>query len=152
MAHLTRACRHSLRKRVAFRTVAAPAWKLYWCTTEDHDEDWFVVARSNREARRFHEDVEGYGPGDADAVLVMRFPAELQAAAAAEAGWPSLKFLRECGGEILRSESPRVVRFGERVFSEGMLDHELMELEDDRAEARGDGRPHGTQRRHRRPS
>ena len=34
---------------------------LYWCTTEDADEDWFVVADSARAARRYHERAEGYG-------------------------------------------------------------------------------------------
>jgi len=33
--------------------------KLYWVTTEDHEEDWFVVAISAKEAAKFHED---FGP------------------------------------------------------------------------------------------
>ena len=41
--------------------------KLYWVTTEDHDEDWFIVASSPEEASKYHEDMEGYVPGDADA-------------------------------------------------------------------------------------
>jgi len=32
---------------------------LYWVTTEDHAEDWFVVANNAKEAATFHEDVEG---------------------------------------------------------------------------------------------
>jgi hypothetical protein len=30
--------------------------RLYWVTTEDHDEDWFVVAPNEVEACMFHED------------------------------------------------------------------------------------------------
>jgi len=33
--------------------------KLYWVTTEDHEEDWFVVAISTKKAAKFHED---FGP------------------------------------------------------------------------------------------
>ena len=37
---------------------------LYWVTTDDHGEDWFVIAGSQEEAVRFHEQEEGYDPGD----------------------------------------------------------------------------------------
>lgn len=33
---------------------------LYWVTTEDHAEDWFVLARNAKEAGTLHEDMEGY--------------------------------------------------------------------------------------------
>lgn len=42
---------------------------MYWCTTPDSDEDCFVVAESAAVARRFHEDAEGYGRGEAHAEL-----------------------------------------------------------------------------------
>jgi hypothetical protein len=29
--------------------------KLYWVTTQDHDEDWFIFAESARSARAYHE-------------------------------------------------------------------------------------------------
>ena len=45
--------------------------ELFWVTTEDHDEDWFVVASSAEEASRFHEDAEGYDPGDATAEEIL---------------------------------------------------------------------------------
>jgi hypothetical protein len=45
---------------------------LYWVYTYDHHEDWFVYARSSREAREFHENDVGYGPGDARASLVCK--------------------------------------------------------------------------------
>ena len=45
--------------------------KLYWVTTQDHDEDWFILAESARQARAFHEDYEGYGKGDAHSRLIV---------------------------------------------------------------------------------
>ena len=45
--------------------------KLYWVTTQDHDEDWFVFAESARRARSYHERYEGYGKGDANSRLIV---------------------------------------------------------------------------------
>jgi hypothetical protein len=45
--------------------------RLYWVTTQDHDEDWFIFAGSARQARAFHEDYEGYGKGDAHSRLIV---------------------------------------------------------------------------------
>jgi hypothetical protein len=45
---------------------------LYWVTTPDRDEDWFILAKTRRSAERFHERYEGYNPGDATAHLVRR--------------------------------------------------------------------------------
>jgi hypothetical protein len=39
--------------------------KLYWVTTHDHDEDWFILAESAKSARAYHEYYEGYDKGDA---------------------------------------------------------------------------------------
>jgi hypothetical protein len=38
---------------------------LYWVTTDDHDEDWFILARTSRTAESYHIQYEGYEPGDA---------------------------------------------------------------------------------------
>ena len=45
--------------------------KLYWCTTDGHDEDWFILAESARSAKRYHEYYEGYGAGDAHSRLIV---------------------------------------------------------------------------------
>jgi len=37
---------------------------LYWVTTDDHDEDWFILARTGRTAESYHIQYEGYEPGD----------------------------------------------------------------------------------------
>ncbi len=103
-------------------TKKAPSpFKLYWCETEDHGEDWFIIARSITSACRIHEDEEGYGRGDADAELICELPSFLQKTT--EAGWPSRAVLEGCGGEILKGtgddDQPRVVRIDGRVFGEG---------------------------------
>jgi hypothetical protein len=45
--------------------------KLYWITTQDHYEDWFIFAESAKSARAYHEDYEGYGKGDARSRLIV---------------------------------------------------------------------------------
>lgn len=70
--------------------------KLYWAETNDHDEDWFIVATSAREARRIHEDSEGYDRGDAEVTLVCRLPESEQSH---HAGWPRDGLLKACGGK-----------------------------------------------------
>lgn len=120
-----------------------PTWRLYWCTTEDHDEDWFVVARSAAAARRYHEQAEGYARGDAASQLVAVVPGAL---APRHANWPSRELLEQCGGIIERWESPRVVQFGGVRYCEGMLQHELDRLVDDEFERRDGERPNRTQR------
>ena len=44
---------------------------LYWVTTADHSEDWFILAKSAGAAKRFHENYEGYNHGDAKARLIL---------------------------------------------------------------------------------
>jgi hypothetical protein len=45
---------------------------LYWVTTDDHDEDWFILARTGRTAESYHIQYEGYETGDARAELILR--------------------------------------------------------------------------------
>jgi hypothetical protein len=44
---------------------------LYWVTTLDHDEDWFIFAKTSRSAASYHERYDGYDTGDARARLVI---------------------------------------------------------------------------------
>ena len=71
--------------------------KLYWLTTEDHDEDWFVVASSAGEACKFHEDAEGYAIGDATAEEILSIPENIPA----ESGWPSDELLVAVGAKFI---------------------------------------------------
>ena len=43
---------------------------LYWVETDDHDEDWFIVAGSSEAAEKWFELAEGYDPSDACSVKV----------------------------------------------------------------------------------
>jgi len=44
---------------------------LYWCTSADHAEDWFIFADNAQQARAYHEDYEGYGVGDSHSRLIV---------------------------------------------------------------------------------
>lgn len=108
-------------------------WKLYWCETDDHDEDWFVVARDAVEAFRYHEEAEGYDEDDARAEFVCVLPPSEQNVDGP--GWPDRSTLEACGAEFLPN-SPQdggnelranlgsgsyVVRLRGRTFAEGDL-------------------------------
>jgi hypothetical protein len=122
---------------------ALPKIGLYWCWTADHDEDWFVLARRARDARRFFERAEGYDH-EGQSRRVAPLPEALQRTA--QVGWPDVEVLTACGARLLRSESPRVVELNGERFVEGMLQHELDRLTDDMIERRGQGRPNHTAR------
>lgn len=126
--------------------MTAP-WKLYWCWTDDHDEDWFIVARSAQAARREHESEEGYELGAAQCSLVCRLP-EARQKTTTHPGWPDHELLVACGGVEMEphTAAPRVWRFGKRVYREGALQAMITATHDDMFEARGEGRPNGTQR------
>lgn len=120
-------------------TNRAKRFALYWCTTPDGDEDWFVVAPTARAARAFHERAEGYDAGDATAERVVALPQELVEGGewrdpetgerSPGAGWPSDAVLRACGGEVAPLDNDelrgalgvvcKLVRFGARVFRPG---------------------------------
>jgi hypothetical protein len=93
-----------------------PSAKLYWCATPDNDEDWFIVATTQRSACRQHEIGEGYGPRTASAELVCELPA---AYATTEKGWPSDDLLFACGAEFIKNGAARMVRIGDRIYGEG---------------------------------
>ena len=113
---------------------------LYWCETDDHDEDWFIVASSAKEARRMHEDIEGYGRGDARATLIVRIPKELHP----PVGHPTHELLRSLGTVFLSEEAPRIVQVDATVYQEGGMDAVIDRISDDQCEALGLGRPNRT--------
>ena len=114
--------------------------KLYYVTTEDHAEDWFVVANNAEQAATFHEDAEGYDPCDATAEMILEVPDGI----ITDIGWPSDEVLRSCGARILAGAPARVVEIGNRRFCEGLLESTIRELDDDIFEAIGEGRPNKT--------
>lgn len=106
---------------------------LYWCETADHDEDWFVVASSARQACKLHEEAQGYGPGEAQAPLVCRIPRTLPA----HKGWPDHALLRARGAGFRSDRPPRVVDLNATVYQQGGRDAVINRLADDYAEAAG---------------
>jgi hypothetical protein len=95
---------------------------LYWCSTSDHDEDWFIIAPRNRDARRIHAYEEGYNFEDTKAQFVCRIP---QCSLSYERGWPSHELLVVCGAEIVRESQPRIVEIAGSTYEEGRLDAEI---------------------------
>jgi len=115
---------------------------LYWVTTEDHHEDWFVIASSSEDACKFHEDNEGYDPGDATAEKVVSIPND----AVTETGWPSEELLIGLGAQFIQKDNIRVVEIEGRKFCEGMLESLIAEICDDEFQARGDDRLNETKK------
>lgn len=104
-------------------------WKLYWCETSDHAEDWFVVAKTIDEARAFHALAERHEQATTSAEFVCVLPPfEQQAIRAKGPHWPSNDTLVACGGvfltgsrlETAATHTPpaRVVELHGRVFGE----------------------------------
>ena len=91
---------------------------LYWVTTGDHAEDWFIVANIPEEACIFHEENEAYDPGNATAKMIMKIPKAITT----DIGWPSEEVLHSCGANILLEGHTRVVEIGDRRFCEGLLE------------------------------
>ena len=116
--------------------------KLFWVTTDDHDEDWFVVASSPKKAARYFENYEGYGPGEATAEQILDIPENIPA----ETGWPSSELLLELGAIFIMKGDTRVVEIGGRRFIEGMLEAIVNEVTDDLFEILRNERPNKTKK------
>lgn len=108
----------------AARVRAEESLKLFWVVTDDHHEDWFIVAHSAREAAKLHESYEGYDIGDATVEYVVDLPVGTRARPDSEVGWPVDETLIACGAKFIQNRrgKPRVVYVGGRTFSEGTMD------------------------------
>jgi hypothetical protein len=113
--------------------------------TDDHDEDWFILAPTAQAARRYHAEYEGYSSGDAHAELIMRVVAgQISGPTPRHA---QLAHLRKLGFEVLSPDPHgRTVRLAGRTFVEGHLESLVAEASDHAWEALGAGRPLGTKR------
>lgn len=116
--------------------------QLYWVTTEDHCEDWFIIAAGENEAAELHENLEGYDAGDATAEWVLDIPEGISA----EKGWPPEETLTALGGYFHATGDIRVVEIAGRRFSEGLLESVLRTLDDDNFESDGFGRLNATKK------
>jgi hypothetical protein len=117
---------------------------LYWVTTEDHDEDWFVLAPSPEEATQYFENYEGYNEGDAEAEEIIGISDDLQL----ETGWPDKELLKKLGFVYLSNEDDhtRVVEFYGRKFIEGEMEAIIAELSDNLIEEQSGERPNKTKK------
>ena len=91
---------------------------LYWVTTKDNDEDWFIFVHSARTAAKLHEEYHGYNPNYANANLVIsQVPEFVVSAVPCPADISHLKDLRF---EIVNLEpSHREVCLNGTMFVEG---------------------------------
>jgi len=111
---------------------------LYWVTTDDQYEDWFVLAPSPEEATQYFENYEGYNLGDAEAEEILEISDDLQV----EKGWPSRELLEKLGfNYYLSDDHTRVVEFLGRKFIEGSLEAIMNEIQDDLLEEHSGERP-----------
>jgi hypothetical protein len=130
---------------VGSQGVSGPRINLYWVTTDDNDEDWFIFAHTRRAAAHFHEDYEGYNTYDASARTILT-NAHL---AKYKNGTPpchaQIEDLQALGFEILDGPKfGRAVRFRGEAFAEGCMEALVREADDNHFEAAGKGRPNGT--------
>jgi hypothetical protein len=100
--------------------------KLYWVTTEDHCEDWFIVSHSAKAAERFHEINEGYSRGEASAEEILTIPSDLNP----EPGWPTDELIHDLGGVFVSQEHPRIVQLNNKKYCEGLLEGIIREIDD----------------------
>ena len=117
--------------------------KLYWVTTEDHDEDWFMIASSKNEASKLHEEFEGYDMGIASAQEILSIPDNISV----EPGWPSKNVLLSVGATFIKDDEPRIIKINGKQYAEGMLNAHLRELDDDTFEILGEKRLNQTKRK-----
>jgi hypothetical protein len=133
---------HGRRKRMSQRPKQR--LMLWWCWTEDHHEDWFVVAGRGVAAVGFFESAEGYGKGDVRAEGLRILPEEYQDEK--YVGWPSPELLAACGAQVIREETARVVELQGERYVGGMLEHQILQVTDDEFERQGRDRPNRTRR------
>jgi hypothetical protein len=116
--------------------------KLYWVTTEDHHEDWFIIASSTKEASKLHEEFEGYDLGSASAQEILSIPDNISV----EPGWPSEDVLFSVGATFIKEDEPRIIEINGKQYAEGMLEAHLKESDDDIFEMLGEKRLNQTKR------
>jgi len=124
--------------------------KLYWVTDNADCENWFVIARSPKSAKRFYEDSEGMDSecDEIEAEYVITIPNELYKKHYMDEEAPThaqIPILLDLGFKILSSEnSNRVLEFRGKVYGEGdyFLDDEkggdLVDDDDDDDETRAE--------------
>ncbi len=94
--------------------------KLYWATTKQGSENWFIVANSEEEAADCHEAFEGFATKTANAKFVYEIPKNLIVKYnLIEPQWPSHELINDLGGKIITQDNPRKANFNGLIFIEG---------------------------------
>jgi hypothetical protein len=118
---------------------------LYWVTTDDHSEDWFIFAHRRRSAESYHENYEGYRTYDASARNVLTNVNLTEHVNGPLPRHAQVEDLQALGFEIVDSPKfGRAVRFRGELFAEGCMEALVREADDNLFEAAGKGRPNGT--------
>lgn len=93
------------------------ATSLYWVTTPDHDEDWFILAASRKAAAEFFENSEGYSPGDASALFLETLPSNTYF----EEGYATYVLVKDLGYRKSSKNRLSVYRKGGKTFIQGSV-------------------------------
>ena len=97
--------------------------RLYWVTTADHDEDWFIFAESAKNARAYHEDYEGYDKGAANSRLIVSNVTLKEFMNGTPPCHARFQDLFQIGFQNARTTSNRRgVKFSGEIFREGILE------------------------------
>jgi hypothetical protein len=125
-----------------------PPIHLYWVEDPYEDENWFIFAYNEREARCFHRDYEGFdtirGISAEPVVNNIRLAKLTNGEPPCHAQLPDL---RKLGFEIVGPDpNQRVVRLNGETFVEGCLESLVTEARDNLSESLGHGRPNRTRK------
>jgi DNA-binding XRE family transcriptional regulator len=109
------------KKKIKTKPVpkVGDVWSLYWLATREWATDWFVVARTQKQAKEFFAQQEGYDIERLVCERVITLPKELQSELR-EPDWASPELLERSGGTILNDSAPVVVNIGGSVYVQGL--------------------------------
>ncbi len=100
--------------------------KLYWISTDDHDEDWFVISSSRKGAINFFRGSEGYCEDDKiKAEYICRTPRIYEHGS----HYGQIDMLKEMKFKIIDECPTRLVWGKGRLFCEGYYERTLMQRE-----------------------
>jgi RNase H-fold protein (predicted Holliday junction resolvase) len=89
---------------------------IFWCSTNGHQDDWFVQAASKFEAIDCFVGDFGYDQDDVKTKQVLILPERFNLKKSSQ---PTNHRLKQLGFDILLTGSPRIVRYQGKLFKEG---------------------------------
>ncbi|MEA3451535.1 MAG: hypothetical protein U9Q83_06480 [Bacteroidota bacterium] len=105
---------------------------LYWCTTPCESENWFVFAKTKKQASQWFEDEEGFDTSYADAEFICEvpnFPDKPEERDRSEfPDWAQIPDLVKLGFKIVQEDEPRKVEYNGQIYEEGDLTYEAQRL------------------------